>query len=307
VEDIATFTIPRTIKSGMSHVPIPPGRYELTLVVPNDSHYAPAPGPAPKEFVSRNNVWLDIVPDPDLTYRYWTEAAFCVDETDGAGSDEPWFHAFTVHYRPSQPSIETRFEKNTVRIMRAEDVDSGEWIPFGSADLFNGRFELGGAFAAGIHGLEVDSEAAAREQVDNFGDAYLDFMGNFFAGLAGVGENVIVKMIEYGLMTAGLLVTAIVVIVTAIIGLFYAAWAPADPIAMDVIALDAWSLFDMTDPKTPLPAYSPVQMDEDLTLVVNPAEKVTLPDLTAHYKEERIYISAPEHSIYKFFYNAKRI
>lgn len=312
VRDIATFTIPKTVKSGLNDVPIPPGRYTLELIVPNDSNYAPAPGPAPKEFISRNDVWLDILPDPDQAYRYWTDAAICINETDGPGSDEPWFQAFTVMFNPGEANHADRLKQGQMTILKTGDVDSGEWIPFSAGDVFNGKFQISGqysgAFAMSVIGLEVDSESAAKEQIDNFGAAFADFMGEFFAGLWGVGANVIESLLKYGLLTAGLLVVAIATIIATVIGLFYAAWAPADPIGLDYVALDAVSLFDLTNPQTPLPDSIAKQIDEYNALLVNGVDKKPkLSGTSAIYTEERTLINDEEYSVYRFYYHAERL
>jgi hypothetical protein len=270
------------------------------------------PGPAPAEFISQNNVWLDILPDPDQAYRYWTDAAFCVGETSGPGSDEPWFQAFTVHFNPAEAKTEDRLKQGHMTILKKDNVDTGEWIPFSGVDLFNGKFQMSnqytGAFAMSVIGLEVDSESAAKDQIDNFGDAWADFMGDFLDGMFGVGASVIDTLIKYGWLTVGLLVAAIATIVAMIIGLFYAAWAPADPIGFDYIVLDAVSLSDMTNPKTPLPESMAKQIDEYNTLIVNGIDKkLKLSGTSAIYNQERTYINDEETSMYRFYYRAERL
>jgi hypothetical protein len=309
VRDVITFTIPEKVRVGLNDLPVPPGRYTLEIIVPNDSNYAPAPGPAPKEFISRNNVWLDMLPSPTQEYRFWTDDAFCVEETDGLGSDEPWFQAYTVRFVPSGTSAETMFPQQSLTICREEDIDSGDSISVSSPDFFKGKFSIGEVFAMSAYGLEVDSEDAAKEQIDNFGDAYGQYWEKFFLGFIGSDIGVVGLLLKAGVTTGvGLALGAAGLFVFAIGGLFYAAWAPADPIGYDFITFDAVSLFDVTNPATPLPASLTKQFDEDLSLVVNGLEKKVQPGGTqAKYSEEHIYRNDDEDSTYRIVYHAERI
>ncbi len=309
VRDVATFTIPEKVRVGLNDIPVPPGRYTLEIIVPNDSNYAPAPGIVPKEFISRNNIWLDMLPSPDQEYRFWTDDAFCVEETDGMGSDEPWFQAYTVRFVPSGTSLETMLPQQSLTILRQEDIDSGDSISFGAPDFFKGKFGIGEVFAMSVYGLEVDSEDAAKEQIDNFGDAYAQFWEKFFLGFIGTDVSVVGLLVKAGVTTGASLAVGVAgLFAFAIGGVFYAAWAPADPIGYDFITFDAVALFDVTNPGTPLPASIAKQMDEDLSLIVNGLEKKVQPGGTqARYSEEHIYRNDDEDSTYRFVYRAERI
>jgi hypothetical protein len=78
-----------------------------------------------------------------MGYRVWTDEAFCIEETDGFGADEPWFHAFIVEWKPRGTTPVTMFAQNQATIVNPDDVDSGEGISFSAPDLFRGKFELG--------------------------------------------------------------------------------------------------------------------------------------------------------------------
>ena len=79
-------------------------------------------------------------------------------------------------------------------------------------------------------------------------------------------------------------------------------------IALDVIGLNALSMYDLTTPQKALPNGIAVQMNEELSLVTNALDKKIQPGGThAQYNEERMYISAEEHSVYKLFYHLKRV
>ncbi|HEX4961635.1 MAG TPA: hypothetical protein VF173_12400 [Thermoanaerobaculia bacterium] len=309
VRDIIMFTIPEKVRIGVNDVPVPPGRYALEVVVPNDTNYAPKPGPAPTEFVS-NDVWLDVLPSPNQEYRFWTDEAFCIEETDGLGSDEPWFQAYSVRFVPSGTSLVTMLPQQQTTILRTDDVDSGESIAFSAPDLFHGKFAIGEVFALSVYGLEVDSDDAAEQQIKDFGEAYLLYWENFFTGLAvGTDVTLVSGAIARGAATGATLVAgAAFLVLVAVVGLFYAGWAPADPIGFDVMTFDSLSLFDLTNPTTPLPAAFSKSFDE-LSLEVNPQNpKKVQPGATqALYSEDHIYRSDDEDSTYKLVYRVERV
>ncbi|HKO95702.1 MAG TPA: hypothetical protein VJU86_01830 [Pyrinomonadaceae bacterium] len=309
VRDIITFTIPEKVKIGVNDVPVPPGRYVLEVIVPNDTKYAPTPGVAPADFIS-NDVWIDILPSPDQEYRIWTDEAFCIEETDGLGSDEPWFQAYSVQFVPKGTSLVTMLPQQQITIMRTDDVDSGEAISFSAPDLFRGKFGVGDVFALSVYGLEVDSEDAAEQQIKEFGEAYLLYWKDFFTQFAATSDIALVgTLIKQGVATGTALAAgAAGIVVIGVIGLFYAAWAPADPIGFDVMLFDALSLFDLTNPTTPLPAAFSKSFDE-LSLEVNPQNpKKVQPGATqALYSEDHIYRSDDEDSTYKLVYHVERI
>jgi hypothetical protein len=308
VRDIITFTIPEKVKIGVNDVPVPPGRYVLDVIVPNDTNYAPKPGPAPAEFVS-NDVWLDVVPSPDQQYRVWTDEAFCIEETDGLGSDEPWFQAYSVRFVPTGTSLITMLPHQQITIMRTAGVDSGERIAFAAPDLFHGKFVIGEVFALSVYGLEVDSNDAAEKQIKNFGDAYVLYWENVLTQLAVTSDvSLVTGLISKGVATGtSLAIGAGILAGIAVIGLFYAAWAPADPIGYDVMTFDSFSLFDLTNPGAPLPATFSKSFGE-LSLEVNPKDKLVQPGGTqARYSEDHIYRSSDEDSTYKLAYRVERI
>ena len=306
----ATKPIPETIKIGVNDVPVLPGRYVLEVIVPNDTNYAPVAGPPPADFTS-NDVWIDIEPSPHQRFRLWTDEAFCIEETDGLGSDEPWFQAYSVRFVPAAAGtgIVTMLPQQQTTIMRTDDVDSGESITFSAPDLFNGTLGIGEVFALAVYGLEVDSDDAADQQIKDFGDAYGLYWKNFFTQFAATSDvGLVTTLIGKGIGTAvSLAVGAAVLAGIAIIGLFYAAWAPADPIGFDVMIFDALSLFDLTNPTTPLPAEFSKSFDE-LVLAVTPKDKLVQPGGTqARYSESHLYRSDDEHSTYTLVYRVERI
>lgn len=217
VRDFVYFNMPADLRDGLNDIPIPPGRYAIQLVFQNDINYAVAPGePPPKEFAS-NEILIDLQPSPNQRYQILIDEAGCDEETDGLGSDEPWFRAITGTLELPNADTTIQFPAvNLVDIMSAEDVDSGESISFSPASLFNdtlGRKVL----AIGIIGLEVDSEDAARKQIDDFVDAFKDYFNQSLVqlGLAvsiggGGGTAIVLAVAGAGSVSLALIVGGII-------------------------------------------------------------------------------------------------
>ena len=161
VRDVVTFTIPRTIRDGLNDRPVAIGRYTVEVHVPNETNYAPSPGPAPTEFVS-NTAAIEVIPPLDLTYQISSEKGNCYEETDGWGSDEAWFRSYTATY---QAVGSQALDLKDADIFREDDLDSGDWIGFPLVTPFQGRLQVSGCVGIAIMGLEVDSEDAAKDQV----------------------------------------------------------------------------------------------------------------------------------------------
>jgi hypothetical protein len=88
---------------------------------------------------------------------------------------------------------------------------------------------------------------------DNFREAWFAYWKKWYtitaSGLAGTAfVHAIEQVLEKGLALSPLgWVAGLVLLVILVISLFYAAWAPADPIALDILAYTERQLFDMTD------------------------------------------------------------
>ncbi|VFJ15182.1 hypothetical protein [Candidatus Nitrosocosmicus franklandus] len=315
VQDLMTFTIPTRVKDkdGLNNIPLPPGRYSVQVQVPNEIGYAPLPGSAPSEFLS-NIVWLDVMVHPTESFRYFTDYAFCHEETDGPGSDEPWFQAFSVTFAPGESGTGniTMIGQRHIEIVKGDDVDSGEPISISAPPLFQGSFQKGMACAIAIIGLEVDSEDAAKKQIKDFADAYLEYWKSFFTQTLVAADLEIVKeLIRAGIATSTVITAGIGgLIAIALIGVLYALWAPADPIAVDFMILSAVGLHDLTNPNKPIPPpYS--RSFGELGLSVTPLqtkpEDIQPGGTHRTYSEDRIYTSSEENSKYRFTYKVQRI
>jgi hypothetical protein len=145
-----------------------------------------------------------------------------------------------------------------------EDMDDGESAGAYRIDVFGPKaFELYGVAVIGMVGFEVDSESAAKDQLQGFwnawGEALSDIAelalgaGGTATGLAGLAAKagIITAKLAFGIALIALAVIAVIVLVATA---FWAAWAPADLIALDVMHFDASTAWDNTDPKKPLPA-----------------------------------------------------
>ena len=198
-----------------------------------------------------------------------------------------------------------------IEIMKTDDVDSGESISFSAPDLFMGSFQKGEVCAISVFGLEVDSEDAAKEQIKDFGDAYLEYWNEFLTQMAVEGDIAIVlKLISTGVATAKAIVIGLAgLAVIALLGVLYALWAPADPIGIDIIALSAVGLHDLTNPDKPVPP-SWARTFGELGLSVNPIqtkpEDVQPGGTHRTYSEDHTYRSSEENSTYRLVFRAQR-
>lgn len=307
VRDVLTFTIPRTVRDGVNDIPVPPGRYEIEVHVPNDAHYAPTPGNAPAEFVS-NTALIDIIPPLDITYQIWVERGNCYEETDGPGGDEPWFRSYTATYQAVGSQVLGAMEAD---IFRQEDVDSGEAISFAPVTPFQGSLQVSGCVGIAILGLEVDDDEAAEEQVTAFGEAYSLYWKQILTvlstGTAGglLGKGIAAAIGGAGI-TASLIVGGIGLIVIAALGLLFAAWAPADPIAYDIMVYDMVTLNKLTTPGGTLPLGDAGGIGY-ITWSRLPKSITPTSATTADYREERQYRAPDEGSKYGLDFKINRL
>lgn len=313
VKDIIRFRLPEFIEKGFTRFNLPPGRYAIRVVVPNDINFVPVPGVfKPSEFVS-NEVWVDLQPNPDIIFGLWTDEAFCHRNTSGPGSDEPWFQAFVARFVPNGSQSLPSF--SSTEIMNTDDVDSNEPIAFPRAQIFRDKLAKGEVFAVALIGLEVDSEDAAREQIAAFGAAYGEYWKQFYtqlgastaAGVLGAGVK---EAISTGAVGAGVYAGGIALVVVAVLGIFYALWADADPIGYDFMVFDATSLHRLTDPTLPLPNLGDnnVYFAKNTSAFTTPRSKVVNdPGGTqAVYSEDHDYYSREEDSHYRLVFRVDR-
>jgi hypothetical protein len=300
VRDVLTFTIPRKIPDGLNDRPIIPGQYTVEVHVPNDSHYAPEPGSPPTEFVS-NQVVIEIVPPTDIPYQVWFDRGNCYQETSGWGSDEAWFSAFTATYRGNENE---KLQTSSQTIFQEDDLDSGDWIGFTPASGFSGKLGAEEAVAIAVLGLEIDNEQAAKDQVTDFGKAFLLFYKEYAAQLATAEGLASLAGAVVGGPLGALIAAGVAAIVIFVAGLFFAWGAPADPIGYDVLVFDQVSLFQLTTPGQPIRTADSGRIG-NIDWSSYPKGSTTKGMFTAEYREERQYWSGDEESRYglEFYVN----
>jgi hypothetical protein len=243
-------------------VPLAPGLYDVFVSVSDPA------GPVER---TSNVLLLRVEPSENLRFQFRSAGGRCIEETSGLGDDEIWWDAFVGHMVPDKEILEgdgsTRFRLKDMRRESFprppwEDMDDGERREH-DVTLFDGAFELGGVVAFAIVGLEVDSEAAARDQLRGFGDAFgealssigLEALGlevggaGLAAQIAGTAAGATVATV----LPVAIIVAAVIAAIVLISVIFWAVWAPADLIALDVFCLDSRTAWDRTDPKKPPP------------------------------------------------------
>lgn len=261
-------------------VALPPGVYEIHVIVDNITHviYDSA---TPATLIS-NRLLLRIEPDPNVSFLLWSDRGYCIKETPGWGSDEIWWDAFVGHFVPSivpatgTSPVTLTVERKSFPRDPWDDMDSGESAGSYSRDIFGPKaFELYGVAVIAIIGYEVDSESAARKQLENFGEAFAYALKEI-ATIAIGGEALITSILKIA-VGVSLSITLIVLGVVAALVLvgvaFWASWAPADLIALDLFALDATTAWENTDPKKILPAEQKMRIGE-VNVTVQPSPKI---------------------------------
>lgn len=246
--------------------PLPAGLYQISVVVANAMNVI-YDSSTPAEFTS-NTLLLSIEADPKLSYLMVSNGGRCNRETPGMGDDEIWWDAFVGHIVPNgvpvpatgQVGLELRpIERRSFPRPPWEDMDDGESAGGFNTDLWGPKpFELGGVAVVGIVGFEVDSEDAANQQLQGFWNAWgyaLKEVVGVAMGMSATGVGLAELAVKAGLIAAKVALTAcliaivIIAVVVVISTALWAAWAPADLIALDVMHLDSAKAWDRTDPK----------------------------------------------------------
>jgi hypothetical protein len=187
-------------------------------------------------------------------------------------------------------------------------MDDGESAGAYSRDIFGpAAFELYGVAVIAIVGFEVDSEAAARDQLQGFWNAWGEALKSVVAvalGTEGTVTGLASLAEKAGIITAKLafsvaiIALAVIAAITLVATAFWAAWAPADLIALDIFHFDALTAWDNTDPKKVLPAETQRQFtdsndsDNVVTVTERALPKLHKPgDAAATWVQENQYDS----------------
>ncbi|WP_280233283.1 hypothetical protein [Nocardia cyriacigeorgica] len=268
VADCVDFPVPSSHPT-IPGAPVPAGIYQLTVTVDNVTK-AIFDGSVATTLES-NTLLLRIEADPKIAYAMWSQSGRCNRETAGMGDDEIWWDAFIGHIVPNSVPVSAAGGPMMTLTTERRSFPRGPWADMDdneAAGSYNSTvwgpasFELYGVAAIAMIGFEVDSEQAARDQLHGFWNAW----GEALMGIANVAlaaEGTAIGLAELGakagLVTAGLafsvalIAAAVIAAITLIATALWAAWAPADLIAMDLFALDALTAWDRTDPAKPLP------------------------------------------------------
>jgi hypothetical protein len=258
---------------------LPAGLYEVRVVVANVTN-ALYDGAVPPVLVS-NMLLLRIESDPNRKYLLWNERGRCNRETPGMGDDEIWWDAFTGHIVPTSVPVPPagssglqlkNVERHSFPRAPWEDMDDGESAGGYKVDIFGpAAFELYGVAVVAIIGFEVDDEDAAQDQLQGFWNAWgfaLTKVIGVAVGAEGTATGLASLAVKAGIITAKLafsvaiIALAVIAAITLIGTALWAAWAPADLIALDIFHLDSLTAWDMTDPAKALPGDTQRQFQD---------------------------------------------
>jgi hypothetical protein len=152
-----------------------------------------------------------------------------------------------------------------------------------------------------VIGFEVDSERAFRKQLDDFQDAFVDYLSRAWDKLkeqltAGAGAAI---------KALGFVKGAIAIAIAAVFGIAIVAviarWAPADLIMEDALGFSAIELTELTNVGVPTGGITKHRSSQDLEVVVTPQDKIALT-----YREIREYVADEEDSRYMVFLRYNR-
>jgi len=292
VKDMLMFDVPEMTPDGL--IEFPPGFYQVIVVVPNDVGYTYSDGTQPTEFRS-NVAFLEVLQKEGQRYRVWSDQAHCYTATSGEwGDDELYVKAYPGVIDPASG---------------APVILPPSWISWDGIASGNTRHwvwdivgapgapqTVNGVLGIGLIGWEVDSFDALQDAVRSFDAAFAMFWNAVWswavssAGLLGL----IVTLLGHAAWWVGLVVVVAVLVITLIVSLIWAAWAPPDRIMLDIMTYDELQLYYLTYPVSSLPAAKAyVIRGTDINVNVQPEQK-----LGYVYTEERQYKAWGEGSRY---------
>lgn len=285
VKDKIAFIIPEDL---------PDGIYMIQVEVQNTN-----PDAGPLRTYTSDEEFLRILPPPTTGYQILAESLICVEETDGPGPDEVGLNFFTsiLTRNPDTGDIdlsnlvhqEFRFE-NMERDNDTPDIRQINYAPVQANNLLGVNIS--------IKGYEVDNEDFYKEKITEFETAFARGLESVWAKLAGslvttVGEGIAVIAAGAVTAAASAIIAAVAAVVVAAVALFYALWAPADPIIEDIIGLTLVELADFTNNTVPMPPQIQFTTPEDIRVVVDSLSK------NIEFRQLRGYISEEEGSLYQ--------
>lgn len=275
VKDQLSFVIPDDL---------PPGIYELQLAMPNTTGL-PIFGPT----VLSNVEFINIVPPATARFQIVAERLRARQETSpqSFGSDEVALTFLAAELLPDGST--GSLQKLTKRF---SDVDSGENRTI-EQPVFN-QFQPALGLAMSVVGFEVDSERAFREQLNDFQDAFVDYLSRAWEKLKetlSAGAGAAIKALGF---VKGAIAIAIAAVVGIAVIAVIARWAPADLIMDDAIGFSVIELAELTNVDLPISGVTRHPSPQDLEVVVTPLGKTALT-----YREFREYVAEDEDSRYE--------
>ncbi|MGK9232080.1 hypothetical protein KXS07_13520 [Inquilinus limosus] len=283
VKDQLSFVVPDDL---------PPGIYELQLAMPNTTGF-PIFGPT----VLSNTEFINIVPPATARFQIVAERLRARQETSpqSFGSDEVALTFLAAELLPDGST--GSLQKLTKRF---GDVDSGENRTIEQPVFIQSQPALG--MAMSVVGFEVDSERAFREQLNDFQDAFVDYLSRAWEKLKEAltaGAGAAIKALGFAKGAIAIAIAAVVgIAVIAVI----ARWAPADLIMDDAIGFSVIEFAELTNVEVPAGGITRHQSPQDLEVVVTPLDKIALT-----YREFREYVADDEDSRYEVYLRYNRI
>ncbi|AZN41537.1 hypothetical protein [Paenibacillus albus] len=184
---------------------------------------------------------------------------------------------------------------------RYDDVDTGEtrsinYAPIQSKNLVG--------VSITITGFEVDSEDSYKNMIQDFGKAFEEGLSSTFAKIASLLTTAVGGAIAVlagaAFAVAGPVIAAAALVITCATALFYASWAPADPIIEDYIGLSLIELSALTDSSSPMPAQTQTISPSGIKVVVDSISK------NIDFSQLRGNISDDEDSLYQIRFKYSR-
>jgi len=277
---------------------LPPGIYSVQVAVPNVSGI-----PALGDPILSNFQFVRVVLPPTARFEISGETLRCREETSPAlfGSDEVRVHVLAVPITIGPDSLVAgdaqEFESDEF------EMDTGDQRDLKKV-LFSHQQPIDGVILM-IHGFEIDSEKAYREQINDFTTLFKDYLKIVVSAVLGVGGGAIalVKGLEglLKLALAHVLLLVIAGVVVLAISAVLALWAPADPLIEDAIGLTTTDLAALTSAEFPAPdASTHTSAAYGIRVEVSPIEKIP-----TQYREHREYIG--EDSRYELVLRYNRV
>jgi hypothetical protein len=259
--------------------------------MPNTSGF-PLFGPT----VLSNTEFINIVPPVTARFQLVAERLRAREETSpqSLGSDEValTFLAAELLADGSTGSL----QKLTKRF---SDVDTGENRTIEEPIFIQSQAALG--MAMSVIGFEVDSERAFREQLNDFQDAFVDYLSRAWDKL----KEALTSGAGAAIKALGFVKGAIAIAIAAVIGIaiiaVIARWAPADLIIDDAIGFSVIELAELTNVGVPTGGITKHRSPQDLEVVVTPLVKSALT-----HREFREYVADDEDSRYEIFLRYNR-